>query len=53
MCHHYTPNSANVKPLEAESFMKTLIRDEVRVLVYRTFVEAKAKIGKFIGLIYN
>jgi len=38
---------------QAESFMKTLKVEEVYVSEYRTFTEAKERIGEFIELIYN
>ena len=38
---------------QAESFMKTLKVEEVYVSEYRTFAEAKERIGEFIELIYN
>ena len=39
--------------VQAESFMKTLKVEEVYVSEYRTFMEVKKRIGKFIELIYN
>jgi len=37
----------------AESFMRTLIREEVDVRPYRDLAEAQASIGRFIEDIYN
>jgi putative transposase len=38
---------------KAESFFKTLKREEVYLKQYRTFVEAEANIGQFIDDVYN
>jgi len=38
---------------KAESFFKTLKREEVYLKQYRTFAEAEANIGQFIEDVYN
>ncbi len=38
---------------KAESFFKTLKREEVYLKAYRTFAEAEANIGQFIEDVYN
>jgi transposase InsO family protein len=38
---------------KAESFMKTLKKEEVRVQTYRTLADARASIGHFLETTYN
>lgn len=38
---------------QAESFFKTLKREEVHLKTYETFEEAQTDIGHFIGEVYN